>query len=380
MKTLPVLLLLALAVFPSLVSAQAPAPAPAPAAPAAAPAPPPVTSPEVLPDRRVTFRLPAPKAGEVTLNGDWIPKDKPKLSKDAKGIWSITVGPFTPDTYIYSYNVDGVAMPDPHNPAVKLRATSPGSFVVVPGAEPGFADAKDVPHGTMEINWQKSAVLGDTRAVWIYTPPGYAKDKKKYPVLYLLHGRNGTAADWPVAGAANFILDNLLAEKKAVPMIVVMPWGHALPFEAPSDKNAAAMENYLLKDVIPMVEAKYRVQPNRASRAIFGLSMGGAHAVEIGLRHQELFSQIGSYSAGAPPGEVDTLVGPALEKPELINKQLKLFWIGCGRQDSLFARNEAFAKKLDDLKIKHTFHATDGFHNWAIWRRYLHESAPLMFR
>jgi len=365
-----------------------PASAVAPMVPPPAAQPPPlappaalVISPDVQEGGRVTFRLQAPKAGEVTFNGDWLPTDKPKLIKDTAGIWSITLGPLPPGTYIYSYNVDGVAVPDPHNPFVKLRARSPGSFVTVPGPSPGFADAMDVPHGDVQINWQKSSVLGDTRAVYVYTPPGYAKDRgKQYPVLYLLHGRNGTAGDWTSAGAVNFILDNLIAEKRAVPMIVVMPWGHPLAYEAPSDKNTEAMENYLLKDVMPATEAKYRVRANRQSRALIGLSMGGAQTFYIGMRHLDLFSQLATFSAGSPPGEMERMTAPLLEKPDVLNKQLKLLWIGCARSDSLFPRNEAFAKKLDELKIKHTFHPTEGFHNWAMWREYLHETAPLLFR
>lgn len=385
MKTMPGSVVLAL-LFPLSALAQAPAPAVpgAPgAAPAAPPAPsgPPYVSPEVHADRKVTFRIQAPKAAEVTFTGDWLPTEKPKLTKGDKGIWQVTLGPLPPGLYIYGFNVDGVATPDLLNPAVKMRARTVGSLVTVPGAEPGFWDAKDVPHGTVAITWHKSAVVGETRPVWIYTPPGYERDKgRKYPVLYLLHGRNATAADWTQAGLANFILDNLLAEKKVVPMIVVMPLGHVIPFDAPVPKNNEVFKNYLVKELVPLVEGKYRTIPRRESRAVFGLSMGGAQALEIGLGHLDLFSQIGTYSAGAPPGELEKLIVPALEKAPLVNKQLKLFWIGCGRQDALFARNEALSKSLTDKQVKHTFRATDGVHNWTIWRQHLFETAPLMFR
>ena len=185
-----------------------------------------------------------------------------------------------PGLFIYSFNVDGVATPDPFNPDIKLRARSAGSIVVVPGAEPNFWDARDVPHGTVEINWHRSPVLGQMRQLWVYLPPGYANDRRRYPILYLLHGRNGTAADWTQAGLVNFIMDNLIAEKRAVPMIVVMPWLHALPFDAPSMQSNDVLADYMLKDVLPFVEGRYRVQADRAHRALFGLSMGGAATLQ----------------------------------------------------------------------------------------------------
>ena len=157
--------------------------------------------------------------------------------------------------------------------------------------------ARDVPHGKVEINWEKSkAIHGETRAIWIYTPPGYEKNSQRYPVLYLFHGSNDTAAGWTMAGDANFILDNLIAEKKAAPMIVVMPFGHATPFGVPaaagSVSNDELFEEYVLKDVIPTVEAGYRVAPGRTNRAIAGLSMGGGQSLKIGVGHLDLFSAV----------------------------------------------------------------------------------------
>jgi enterochelin esterase family protein len=189
-------------------------------------------SPEVTADHHVTFRVFAPKASDVTLTGDWLGTDPPpKLSKDDRGMWSITLGPFEPSIYVYSFTVDGVAIPDPINPRVKLRARTSASLLEVKDDPPAFWEPRDVPHGTVEINWEKSKIInGETRAIWIYTPPGYAKTTRRYPVLYLLHGSNDTAAGWTMAGNANFVLDNLLSDNKAVPMIVVMPFGHAMPF------------------------------------------------------------------------------------------------------------------------------------------------------
>src|SRR5580693_3134405 len=189
-------------------------------------------SPEVTADHHVTFRILAPKASEVTLTGDWLgAAPPPKLSKDERGVWSVTLGPFEPSIYIYSFNVDGMAIPDPVNPRIKLRARTSASMVEVADDTPAFWEPRDVPHGAVEINWDKSkAIGGETRAIWIYTPPDYGKTTRRYPVLYLLHGSNDTAAGWTTAGNANFVLDNLLADGKAQPMIVVMPFGHATPF------------------------------------------------------------------------------------------------------------------------------------------------------
>jgi enterochelin esterase-like enzyme len=341
--------------------------------------PAPVVSPEVLPDRRVTFRIRAPKASEVTLTGDWLgTTPAPKLVKDDAGIWSVTLGPFEPSIYIYSYTVDGVAIADPINPKMKLRASTSASLLEVPAGAPDFWEARDVPHGSVEINWQKSkAINGETRAIWIYTPPGYQKGSQRYPVLYLLHGSNDTAAGWTTAGNANFVLDNLLAEKKATPSIVVMPWGHATPFG--TQGNDQLFEKYLLEDVIPTVEAKYRVAPGRQNRAIAGLSMGGGQALRIGLAHLDQFSAVASFS-GAIPQDFETRFADLLAKPDATNAKLKTLWIGCGEQDSLFNRSKNLSELLTKKQVKHVFRATPGVHNYTIWRKYLSEFAPLLFK
>jgi enterochelin esterase family protein len=358
------------------LDASAPPPAPAPAAPAG----PPYVSPEVRADRKVTFRIQAPRAGEVTFNGDWT-DDKPKLTKGDKGIWSVTLGPLPPGLFIYSFNVDGVATPDPLNPDVKLRARSAGSIVVVPGDVPDESDARDVPHGTVEIVWHRSAVLGQMRELWVYLPPGYAKDRRSYPVLYLLHGRNGTAADWTQAGLVNFIMDNLLAAKRARPMVIVMPWLHALPYDAPALESNDALGDYLLKDVLPLVEGKYRVARDRSHRALFGLSMGGAATLAIGLSHPDLFSYLAAYSTGGPQPELAKRLEPALAHASALNKQLRLLWLGCGKQDaSHIGLHDWLVKLFADRGLEATSHATDGAHNWALWRLYFHETAPLLFQ
>jgi enterochelin esterase family protein len=349
-------------------------------------APPPDTlvSPEVHPDRRVSFRIRAPKASEVTVFGDWMPANtQEKMRKDTGGVWSVTLGPLPPSIYLYTFTVDGVTIADPVNPRVKLRSRTSASMVEVPADPPALWQARDVPHGAVEINWHTSKVLrAETRWIWVYTPPGYHRRGGRYPVLYLLHGSNDTAGGWTLAGCANFVLDNLLAEKKAVPMIVVMPYGHAVPYGSPREvqaNNTALFEDYLLKEVMPLVESKYRVAPGRQRRAIAGLSMGGGQSLAIGLRHLELFSAIGAYSAAAPP-DAETRFAQPLSDAQGTNRRLTLFWIACGRQDSLFPRSQKLSELLNARGIRHTFRPTEGAHTFTVWRQYLGEFVPLLFR
>ena len=343
--------------------------------------PDPLVSPEVLSDHRVTFRLRAPKATEVTMLGDWMAPNAPlPMTRDDQGVWSITTGPLEPGLAIYSYTVDGVSIVDPINPRIKMRARTSASMVDVPGNPPELWQARDVPHGTVEVNWEKSKVIGDTRAYYVYTPPGYdQKRSARYPVLYLLHGNNDTAAGWTDVGKANYILDNLIAEKKAVPMIIVMPWGHAVPYDGPQSNNTAKVEQYLLEDVIPQVEKKYRVASGRKNRVIVGLSMGGGHALQIGLSHLDLFSSVGAFSF-AVPGNFENRFKTLLDDPKGTNAKLNLIWLGCGRQDPAFERNRGISDLLTKHQIENTFYPTEGRHNFSVWRRCLSEVAPLLFQ
>ena len=312
--------------------------------------------------------------------------DSSAMLRDDAGVWSITVGPVPPSIYLYSFTMDGVTMADPVNPRIKLRSQTSASMVEVPGApEAEPWQPRDVPHGAVEINWRNSKALGggEARWIWVYTPPGYEKSGgRRYPVLFLFHGSNDVAGGWTLVGQMNFILDNLIADKKAEPMIVVMPYGHAVPFGAPRERqagNTALFERHLLEDVMPMVEAKYRVKPGRQQRAIAGLSMGGGQAIAIGWRHLDKFSAVGAFSA-AVPQDFDKEFGAALGAPEATNAKLKLFWIACGRDDFLFERNEKFAAMLKAKGIHNTWRATEGNHTYTYWRKYLAEFAPLLFR
>lgn len=344
-----------------------------------------LVSPEVQANQRVTFRLRAPKAEEVTFFGDWMSIGaREPMTKDTNGVWSVTLGPLPPGLYIYTFTLDGLTMADPVNPRMKLRARTSASLLEIPGATPEWWEPREVPHGTVEIQWQRSTVIpGETRQIWVYKPPGYDEHaRQRYPVLYLLHGSNDTPAGWTMAGCANLILDNLLAEKKCVPMIVVMPFGHAVPFTAPGEaqrNNTALMEEYLLKDVAPAIEQKYRVARGRENRAIVGLSMGGGHALHIGLSHLDQFSVVGAFSS-AIPGDFDTRFKALLDDPRETNKKLKLLWIGCGRQDGAFERSQKLSERLTGRGINHTFRATEGGHTYTVWRQYLREIAPLLFQ
>jgi enterochelin esterase-like enzyme len=355
------------------------------AAPPAADA---VISPQVQADRRVTFRIYAPKAAEVSLYGDWMAVgSKQAMTRDDVngqdgGTWSVTVGPLEPGISIYSFTVDGMTIADPVNPRVKLRWRTSASLVEIPGgkASPQLWEPRDVPHGKVEQMWQTSAVLGVTRAVLVYVPAGYVHDAAtRYPVLYLLHGHNDTAAGWTMVGGANFILDNLIADQKAVPMIVVMPFGHAVPYTAPREaqaKNAALIEQYLMQDVMPAIEKEYRVAPGRENCAIAGYSMGGGHALQIGLNHLDRFSAVCAFSSAVPAD----FEKRARDDAKTLNDKLALFWIGCGKQDPFFARWEKLHEMLESAKVRHTFQPSEGAHVYAVWRQDLGEVAPLLFR
>lgn len=344
-----------------------------------------LVSPEVRPDRTVTFRLRAPKASEATVTGEWMldfPSNKTALTKDGDGVWSVTVGPLVPNIYLYSFTVDGMTIGDPINPTVKLRARTSASLVLVPGGEAW--EFRDVPHGVVNTIWHKSAVLdGAMRQVFVYTPPGYGKSgSTRYPVLYLLHGSQDVAAGWTWTGAANLILDNLIAEKKAVPMIVVMTNGHAVPYGTPAPpgkNNSDLFEQYLLKEVEPMVEANYRVAAGRINRAIAGLSMGGGQTIQIGLGHLDRYAWLGVFSSGSAQG-FETRYKALLDDPKTTNERLKLLFIGVGKTDPGYARVKQFSEMLTAHKIQNVYWETEGAHVWPVWRRCLVETATRLFR
>jgi enterochelin esterase-like enzyme len=375
MKSQLMALVVVIPLFVPGASAQQPPVPPAGRTPA-------VRSPEVLPDRRVTFRIYAPKATEVTVSGEFeVGAPAHKMAKDAQGIWSVTIGPFEPENYEYDFVVDGVQMLDPRNPAVKYNRgpAAISSLLDVRGTAPRFFDVKPVAHGKVEMRFYNSKTTGATRRVHIYTPPNYEKLTSRLPVLYLLHGADGEDSVWSAFGRAHVILDNLIAEKKVQPMVVVMPNGYAYGWESgvAADKQQAEFQKDLVDDLIPFVQSNYRVSTDRRHRALAGLSRGGGQTLTIGLRNLNVFSRLGVFSAGSNnPQEAFKDVAANAQK---VNQQLDLLWIGCGTDDFAMPGAKRLTEFLAANKIRHTFRATDGEHTWIVWRRYLQELAPLLW-
>ncbi len=342
-----------------------------------------LVSPEVHPDRTVTFRIRAAKSSEVTLRGDWMPaQTSEKLAKDGQGVWTTTLGPLKPDLYTYTFNVDGATVVDQRNGLVKLGVRGASSIVEVPGNPPILSEVQNVPHGKVHVNWYHSDSLGDRR-YYVYTPPQYDQNSStRYPALYLLHGSGDTEGEWTWMGRANLILDNLLASGKATPMVIVMPFGHAVPANETDPevrkRNTEFFEKDLMKNVIPSAEANYRLAAGPKNRAIIGLSMGGSQALNVGLNHLDTFGSIGVFSASGGQ-EFESKFSSLLAEPEVTNKKLSLFWIGIGEQDPGFAAAGKLSEVLKTHNIDHTFRTVSGAHTWIVWRKFLGEVAPLLF-
>jgi enterochelin esterase-like enzyme len=341
-----------------------------------------VRSPEVLSDHRVTFRIYAPKASTVTVGGDWATSGPVKLEKDDKGVWSATVGPLVPDFYSYTFNVDGVKTVDPRNAMIKQGISSLDSMVFVPGKEAEFEDNQKVPHGEIRQAWYQSTTLGTQRRMHIYTPPGYDHSQERYPVFYLLHGGGDDDSGWSTIGRAGFILDNLLAAGKAKPMLVVMPNGSGPGTAGAPGAGREWFTNELLKDIIPFVEKNYRVLPERESRALAGLSMGGGQTLRVATTHPDQFAYVGVWSAGiGQNAEAFAKQNAAfLDQADKVNREVKLFSISVGDKDFTFAGSKNLAEVLNKHGIKNELHVSGGGHTWINWRHYLNDLAPRLFR
>jgi enterochelin esterase-like enzyme len=348
-----------------------------------------IISPEVHPDQTVTFRLLAPNAKEVALQLEGASGSMP-MQKDDQGIWTITTAPLSPDYYGYSYKVDGVAgVLDPSNYRVKPNFLNRANEVHVPGPPFLSWEVADVPHGEIHHHFYKSAIVGDQRDYYIYTPPKYDPHAKQtYPVLYLLHGYSDDASAWTAVGRANVILDNLIAQGKAKPMLVVMPLGYGEPkvlephsgvFENPgiTQRNFDKFREALIREVIPRVESAYLVKKDRDSRAIAGLSMGGSESLLTGLNTLDKFSWIGAFSFGGITPEFDKEFAALDSKA---NSQLHLLWIACGTEDHLIEINRNLRAWLGSKSIKHVDIETPGAHTWMVWRRNLSDFTTLLFR
>lgn len=338
-----------------------------------------VISPEVQPDRRVIFRLLAPAAKSVDVNVQFAQGLVP-MSRDSSGLWSVTLGPAEPNIYEYSFLVDGLQIVDTSNSWFKVWLRTTKNLVLVPGDKPMFFEEQNVPHGTIHINKYRSKSLGITRGLYVYTPPAYETSQNaRYPVLYLLHGVGDTEDAWTVVGRVNVIVDNLLAENKARPMVIVMPYGHTP--SAPPDMNSldkyADFEKDLVDDVIPYIQKQYHISSGQKDRAIAGLSMGGGQSLTVGLGNLELFGWVGAFSSAVPPEQkLDKL----LAEPKSINEKLSLLWIGCGNEDFFIQSNRKLLERLDADNIRHVSRITGGTHDWRLWRSYLNEFIPLLFK
>ncbi len=428
--------------FMAAVYAQAPAPAPAPGqAPAAgqragAPQGPRVVSPEILPDKRVTFRLLAPKAGTVVLNGNWDQGLNIPMTKDDQGIWSVTVGPLGEQLWGYSFNVDGVKVNDPGNGEYQRDGQRYDNLLMITGpASDPWTFKPDIPHGTVSAVWYPSPILKEPwRRMYVYTPPGYESGTAKYPVFYLLHGGGGDEDAWVNMGRANIILDNLIAAGKCKPMIVVMPNGNApqivaqgyaygptprpgattapapppvqaqqgglgmgqragaapaapgAPGAAPGARGAGATPrppqvyagsypNSLVAEIIPFIEKHYRVLPGKDNRAIAGLSMGGGHTTMATNNNPGTFGWIGVWSAG---GQDTPEFNAALAKIKAAG--VKQYWIGAGTTDMALKGSETLKGLAEKAGLPTSFHTSPGAHYWFIWRVFLSEFAPILFR
>jgi enterochelin esterase-like enzyme len=344
---------------------------------------------EVHSDGSITFRYLDATAGKVLLHLEGAPEPLP-LEKDSAGVWSVVTPPLAPEIYGYSFNVDGRKQGDPHNSEVTPNLVAVGNMVTVPGATPQPWEAHDVPHGLVHHHFYTSKVvsglLDGQSEFYVYTPPGYdAKKGKRYPVLYLLHGWSDKANGWTAVGKANFIFDNLIAEGKVKPMVVVMPLGYGdMKFVQHGhgvwDDNAAISRNIdlfsqaLLTEVLPQVESEYHVSKKRDDRAIAGLSMGGLESLTVGLSHPELFAWVGGFSSAMINHDEERL---AMLDGKRAN--LRLLWIACGTEEQLLAPNRKFVAWLKSKDVAVTAVETPGRHTWMVWRDDLARFAPLIF-
>jgi enterochelin esterase-like enzyme len=344
-------------------------------------------SPEVHADGSVTFRFRAPNAKEVKV--DLEGTEAVALQRDDQGVWSATNAPLRPDYYGYAFVADGVRLIDPSNPLLKPNLLATENAVHVPGPASLPWELNDVPRGEIHHHFYRSAVAGDNRDYYVYTPAGYDPTANKtYPVLYLLHGFSDDASGWTAVGRANVILDNLIAQGKAKPMIVVMPLGYGtmemirVGWDAWSHpqlrkQNFDKFREALLQEVMPRTQSEYRITKDRNARAIAGLSMGGSESLLTGLNNLDKFAWIGAFSSGGIPEDFQASF-PSLDAKA--NQQLSLVWIACGTDDRLIEVNRSFREWLKTKGVQHTDIETPGAHTWMVWRRNLAEFAGLLFR
>jgi len=347
-----------------------------------------VTSPEVSADRHITFRILAPNATEVSLRASDIPsaaRESATFAKDDQGVWSATTGPVDPGAYRYTFVVDGTTVIDPRSPSVSESNTNVWSMVYVPGSP--LMDTRQVPRGAVAAVTYYSDVLGRFRRMHVYTPPGYEEGgSERYPVFYLLHGAGDSDDSWTSVGRAGFILDNLIAEGRAKPMVVVMPAGHTSFANGNGEGRDAYFEDFTTA-VKPYIEEHYRVLTDRPNTAIAGLSMGGSQTLNIAFSRLAEFAYIGVYSSGASLGRgggAGMEGWEAAHRADLQNASLKpgtkLVWFSTGVDDGLIANSRATVEMLRSHGFDATFEESAGGHTWLNWRDYLIEFAPQLFQ
>ncbi len=347
-----------------------------------------IVSPEIVGDS-VTFRLSANYATVVNLYGNWMANysDVVPLKKGNDGVWEVTIAAPEPEIYTYNFIVDGVSVNDPRNFMVQRDGTRYLNMLLVPGERSANYNETLAHRGTVSYRWYDSNILGINRRVTVYTPYGYENSKKSYPVLYLLHGAGGDEEAWSSMGRTAQIMDNLIEQGKAVPMIVVMPNGNpgqqaagtmGLPvknYDYRAPENANIYVRSLVEELVPFIEKEYRAIPKKASRAIAGLSMGGGHTFAASTLYPDKFDYICPLSAGTR--ESDTLD----QQLQGIKKAgYKLYWIGCGVADFAYPNNQVLDKALTRNGMPHTFYESTGGHEWKNWRLYLNTFAPLLFK
>ena len=346
-----------------------------------------LVSPEVHPDHTVTFRYRAPEARQVELSGEFL-RERVPLEKDTSGIWSVTVGPVEPDLYPYSFIVDGTGVADPNNPHLFPNERFQRSLVDIPGDPPLIHAMKDVPHGMVSYRYYKSGSLDLIRPLVIYTPPGYQDNGiAEYPVLYLVHGMTDTEETWFKVGHVNRILDNLIAEGKAEPMIIVMPYAN--PFPALLEKNRDTEVNFMrtdhftsefLNEIIPFTEANYRVLDDPGHRAIAGFSLGGRQCLAAGLGHPGVFSWVFAFAPAVFDREIEDYFKNLYAAPEVLNANLKVLSVSCGKDDGLYRSALALMNEFRERGIQYESFITEGGHTWMNCRLFISEAAQQLFK
>ncbi|WP_019541082.1 esterase [Proteiniphilum acetatigenes] len=356
-----------------------------------------IISPEIHADNSVTFRLTAPTANNVSVTGDFLaPGEEADMTKNADGVWSYTTHPLPSELYTYAFNVDGLQVNDPNNVYYRRDVASTLNVLLVGGGQADLYKVNSVPHGTVTKRWYQSPGNNMTRRITIYTPPGYEESDNSYPVLYLLHGMGGDEEAWMTLGRASQIVDNLIAQGKAEPMIIVMPNGNVAQEAAPGESSLGFYKPQFrlphtmdgkyeetFHEIIRFVDSQYRTIPEKAGRAIAGLSMGGFHTLHISRYYPNTFDYMGLFSAAIMPDEkIKSKVYDSIEETLVTQKNngYTLYWIAIGKEDFLYQANIDFRKKLDAMDFPYIYRESEGGHTWRNWRIYLSEFLPMLFK